>query len=157
MKTQFTLALVAFAGATLMACSSDGRPCTAAMPPGPIRVTIDCVDEARSDSATLGEEPLVVEYKHPDGDWRLCRGVEFPDEWPPYTETSFTEQLCINGSSQAFRFECGDSWAVGTFEIRARQGARSAGPAEVSARYSKDGCGYTQGSLRYELSLDVEE
>ena len=156
MKTQLTLAFVAFSSLALGACARD-VPCTTSAPSGPIRVIIDCVDEARSDSAALGEEPLVVEYKNPNGDWHLCRGVEFPDGWPPYTETSFTEQLCSHSSSQSFLFECGDLGYLGTFEIRARQGARSAGPIEVSDRYAYDGCGSNLGSLRYELSLDVEE
>ena len=154
MKTHLALALVVSSGATLMACSSDGTPCTDDIKPGPVRVSVDCVEEAKSDSDTLGQEPLVVEYRQGDDTWRLCNRQIIASDGI-YTATSFTQQLCDSSLSLVPRFDCGRH--EGTFEIRARQGARSAGPVEVSARRTKDGCHYTEKSLSYELSLDVEE
>lgn len=153
MKTKLFLASIAIAGAALSACSSDSI-CTGDQKPGPVRVAVDCVEEALSDSQTLGDSPLVVEYRQGDDTWRLCNRDIIPRD-SAYTPTSFTEQVCDGALGLAPQFDCGRY--AGTFEIRARQGARSAGPVEVTARHTKDGCYYTNQSLSYELSLDVEE
>lgn len=133
------------------ACQSDD--CTADHKPGPIVVTVDCVEDARADVDQLGKKPLVVEYQQGSDTWKSCTSYDFgPDP-------DFQGQLCDENSPTSQGFECGDK--PGTFYIRAHQGPRSAGPMEVTGKIKSGdwpGCAYfTDDSLNYELSLDVEE
>lgn len=148
--TQQNLALygLVFASAwSFQGCTKDAK-CQASYQPGPAIVTIDCTDEARADA--LPNDVLVVEYTDEYGNWKPCRRNDLHTLEVP--ATPYTQPVCDAAKPTTPRFDCGHS--VGTFEIRATQGARTAGPIEIKTRM-KNACAYDDKTLYHELTLDL--
>lgn len=64
----------------------------------------------------------------------------------------YTQPVCDAAKPATPKFACG--YRAGTFEIRATQGDRTAGPIEVETRM-KDHCDYDEKTLYHELTLDL--
>src|SRR5690625_172044 len=156
----------------LSACGSN-IDCTAEYKPGPVMVTIDCVDDVHAKDEELGSAPIVIEYQHDGGTWQSCRDLYVIDTVDPFGQYDdphddiyddgnipLTAQLCGENRNLRATAECGDR-PGGTFYVRARQASLSAGPMEFTGKLKKGNAGkcgyYTDKSLSYELSLDVEE
>ena len=154
MKNFLLILACVHVSACVNACGAN-TDCTDDIKPGPVMVTIDCVDDARADAEELGNEPLMVEYQQNGESWKPCALYPGDDDHNHKPHS----QLCDAEHPLSSRFECGDK--PGTFYVRARQGNRSAGPIEVTGKLKKGDAGkcgnYTDKSLSYELSLDVEE
>lgn len=144
----YIITLLITTSIVFIACESDD--CTDDYKPGPIVVTVDCVEDARINADQLKNEPLVVEYQQDSDTWKPCS---------PYDVPNRPIQLCDENDPTSVQFECGDK--PGTFSIRAQQGTRSAGPIEVTGEIKSGdwpSCAYfTDESLNYKLSLDAEE
>lgn len=136
--------LLALAGLS-QACGNPSL-CDAAYRPGPAIVTIDCTEEALATS--LPEEPLRVEYTDANGNWHRC--IPYPYE---STVSPYTQPVCDVDNPTKPKFDCGHSDRL-TFEIRATQGERTAGPVEIKTRM-KNACEYDEKTLYHELTLDL--
>ena len=145
--------LALIGAACLMAACNKVGLCPAVIYPGPAVVTIDCVDAARADD--LAEEELRVEYSSDGEEWQSCMRYAYED----HTDAPVQQPVCANEGDFAPKFECGASITTDSeeisFYIRAAQGARSAGPIQITTRSKQ--CGYDQATLYHELHLDYAE
>ena len=112
-------------------------------------MTIDCTDEARA--TALPEDALLVEYTEANGDWQPCLRNDFLE----MGRGPYTQPVCDVDHPTTPKFDCGHSGRL-TFEIRARQNGRSAGPVEIKTRM-QNVCAYDEKTLYHELHLDLVE
>lgn len=143
-----TLLTIVPLAASLLASCGETEICSLEPREGPALVTVTCAPDARDTEEALGFQSLAVEYRHAEGTWKPCRDAN--DQ--PYPPAIW--QVCDEARVLDYRFACGDS--AGTFEIRAKQGTRSAGPVEITTRM-KNQCDYDPKTLHHELFLDVTE
>lgn len=146
-KAGLIIASSMFVAATTSCKDNDPNPgCTGVHRSGPAIVTIACTTEARAES--LPHDTLRVEFTDEHGQWIPCTRYMGEDT----TNKPYTQPVCDAAKPTTPKFDCGHS--VGTFEIRATQGDRTAGPIEIKTRM-KNACAYDDKTLYHELTLDL--